>query len=113
MTRMNEVVGICLHRARFAAVFWGRRLWFADAAARGAATAFKSAVVSGDSVQRRRVAASGEAAGAGGLLRFSPGKGESVTMHGDGALQKRGLVQLCEFLRLQKSSKGRGQKAQP
>ena len=33
MTRMNEVVGICLHRA-FAAVFWGR-LWFADAAACG------------------------------------------------------------------------------
>ena len=36
MTRMNEVVGICLHRAlRSSVFFWGRRPWFLrDAAAR-------------------------------------------------------------------------------
>ena len=35
MTRMNEVVGICLHRALRSSVFCGGgRPWFADAAAR-------------------------------------------------------------------------------
>ena len=101
--------------ALFAAVFFGGgRPWFADAAARGAATAFKSAVVSGDSVQRRRVAASGEA----GWCRRSPaafrrGKERALRLHGDGALQKRGLVQLCELLRLQKELKKAEGKTQP
>ena len=40
---------------------------------------------------------------------FHRGKERALRLRGDGALQKRGLVQLCEFLRLQKSSKGRGQ----